>query len=112
MEDLLTAVPRSGVQPLASGDRIQYDVRAKRPMSEEELYEVMIMSGALASFERDSREAAAAEAAIEAEAEAVENEDDDALRVRLRCSRRIIEQPLLWFDPCQATGLHDAPCLV
>ncbi|DBA82417.1 TPA: hypothetical protein ACH3X2_000660 [Trebouxia sp. C0005] len=77
MEHLLTAVPRSGVQPLASGDHIQYDVRAKSHMSEEKLYEVMSMSGVFDKFER---EAAAAEAAIEAEAEAVENEDDDALR--------------------------------
>ena len=112
MDDVLTAVPGSSVQPLASGDHIQCDVTARRPRTEEEVYEVMVMSGALADFERDSREAAAAEAAIEAEAEAVENEDDDALRVRLLCSRRIIEQPLLWFGPCQATGLHDAPCIM
>ena len=82
MDDVLTAVPGSGVQPLASGDHIQCDVTARRPRTEEEVYEVMVMSGALADFERDSREAAAAEAAIEAEAEAVENEDDDVVRVR------------------------------
>jgi len=92
MDDVLTAAPRSGVQPSASSDGVQHDVRAKQATSADESNEMMVMVN---DFVREAREAAAAEAAIAAEAEAVENEDDDPLRVRLRCSRRIIEQPVL-----------------
>ena len=108
MDDILTAAPRSGVQPAASSDPVQDDIRAEQATSADESNEMMVMVN---NFVRQAREAAAAEAAIAAEAEAVEN-GDDALRVRLRCSRSIIGQPLLRFDPCPATGSHDAQCSV
>ena len=94
MDDVLTAVPRSGVQPLASSGRIQWDARAKDQTEQEKIRELMILSGKLDDFEQQA-EAAAAERAIEAEAEAIENEDDDALRVRLQCNLRIVEQHFL-----------------
>jgi len=92
MDDVLTAAPRSGVQPSALSDRVQDDIRAEQATSAYESNEMMVMVN---DFVREAHKAAAAKAAIAAEAEAVENEDDDALGVRLRCSRRIIEQPLL-----------------
>jgi len=92
MDHVLTAAPRSGVQPSAFSDRVQDDIRAEQATSAYESNEMMVMVN---DFVREAHKAAAAKAAIAAEAEAVENEDDDALGVRLRCSRRIIEQPLL-----------------
>lgn len=71
IEGLLTAVPRLDVQPLASGDRIQYDAPY------EKFDEMMHQGFVLENFERA---ALAAEVANEAEAETIENEDDDALR--------------------------------
>ena len=108
MDHVLTAAPRSSVQPSAFSDRVQDDIRAEQATSAYESNEMMVMVN---DFVREAHKAAAAKAAIAAEAEAVENEDD-ALRVRLRCSRSIIGQPLLRFDPCPATGSHDAQCLV
>ncbi len=87
MDDVLTAAPSSGVQPSVSSDCVQDDSRAEQATSADESNGMMVM---VKDFVRQAHEAAAAEAAIAAEAQVVENEDDDALRVRLRCSRRII----------------------
>ncbi|DBA83066.1 TPA: SUMO1 sentrin specific peptidase 1, variant 2 [Trebouxia sp. C0004] len=98
MEDVFTADRWVGVQPLASGDCIQYDARVPRDMSEEKFDELMSMGGVCDKFEQA---AAAAEAAIEAEAEAVEDEDDDALRA-------LFPQPSNGDDEVEEAGVMDA----
>ncbi|KAL0044061.1 hypothetical protein WJX82_006751 [Trebouxia sp. C0006] len=76
MDHVLTAAPRSSVQPSAFSDRVQDDIRAEQATSAYESNEMMVMVN---DFVREAHKAAAAKAAIAAEAEAVENEDDDAL---------------------------------